>query len=252
MLSRIVTTAAVSIAAALVFLGTPLESKTVKVAPLATKKSTATMCVNINAQTYGYCCKLRFEPNCPAPGVNAASQSMQLKLSPLSSSRLDRRRMKLAEAPDHEDIGSDSATSVFVIGNTEDPGRGLGANNGGNNGSGGGAGGGGSNMGGGANNGGSPGNGGTAGNASDVRLKQNVRFLLSLPNGLKIYSFQYLWDRETYVGVMAQDLIQNRIFAPSVHRGEDGYYRVDYSALGLRMVALDEWASKGVNALYKR
>ncbi|MEM8689098.1 MAG: hypothetical protein AAGF81_17345 [Pseudomonadota bacterium] len=43
----------------------------------------------------------------------------------------------MAEARDNEDIGAEGVTSVFVNGNTEDPGRGLAANNGGASGNGG-------------------------------------------------------------------------------------------------------------------
>lgn len=59
--------------------------------------------------------------------------------------------------------------------------------------------------------------------------------------GLKLYSFRYLWDDTAYVGVMAQDLIQDPVRAEAVHVHTSGYYMVDYASLGLEMVALKDW-----------
>jgi Chaperone of endosialidase len=79
---------------------------------------------------------------------------------------------------------------------------------------------------------------------SDARLKINIRPVAMLPNGLRLYSFQYRRNpTTTYVGVMAQDLLQseNSEFRDAVVVGSDGYYAVKYDKLGLKMLTLNEW-----------
>jgi Chaperone of endosialidase len=79
---------------------------------------------------------------------------------------------------------------------------------------------------------------------SDARLKMNIRPVAMLPNGLRLYSFQYRRNpTTTYVGVMAQDLLQseNSEFRDAVVVGSDGYYGVKYDELGLKMFTLNEW-----------
>jgi Chaperone of endosialidase len=79
---------------------------------------------------------------------------------------------------------------------------------------------------------------------SDARLKMNIRPVAMLPNGLRLYSFQYRRNpTTTYVGVMAQDLLQseNSEFRDAVVVGSDGYYAVKYDKLGLKMLTLNEW-----------
>jgi hypothetical protein len=44
-----------------------------------------------------------------------------------------------------------------------------------------------------------------------------------------------------YVGVMAQEVAA--IAPAAVIQGADGYLRVDYDRLGLRLVTWDEWAA---------
>jgi hypothetical protein len=80
--------------------------------------------------------------------------------------------------------------------------------------------------------------------SSDARLKMNITPVAVLPNGLTLYSFQYRRDpTTTYVGVLAQDLLnsENCEFRDAVIVGTDGYYAVNYDALGLKMLTLDEW-----------
>ncbi len=76
---------------------------------------------------------------------------------------------------------------------------------------------------------------------SDARLKRDIHRLATLDNGLKIYSFKYLWSDETYVGVMAQDLLAQARVADAVQMTPGGYYKVDYGKLGLRMTTLADW-----------
>jgi len=75
---------------------------------------------------------------------------------------------------------------------------------------------------------------------SDRRLKRNIE-LLETRNGIKIYSFQYLWSDEYFVGVMAQDLLGTKHESAVVER--NGFYTVDYTQLGFNMMLLSEYNS---------
>ncbi len=75
------------------------------------------------------------------------------------------------------------------------------------------------------------GNGGGAGNASDMRLKTDIHPVRTLDNGLKLYAFRYVGQQDGFVGVMAEDLLQDPRYRHAVWRGEDGYLRVDYNKL---------------------
>jgi hypothetical protein len=79
--------------------------------------------------------------------------------------------------------------------------------------------------------------------ASDVRLKHSVALLGRLDNGLGFYRFSYHGSDEAYVGVMAQEV--EAIRPDAVMRGSDGYLRVAYSRLGLRMQSWREWLATG-------
>lgn len=76
---------------------------------------------------------------------------------------------------------------------------------------------------------------------SDARLKRDIELVASRADGLKLYAFRYLWDDTAYVGVMAQDLLGDPARAHAVSRHESGYYMVDYTMLGVRMMPLDVW-----------
>jgi hypothetical protein len=80
---------------------------------------------------------------------------------------------------------------------------------------------------------------------SDRRLKTGISKVTTLSSGLSLYRFRYLWSDVEYVGVMAQEALD---FAPDcVSTGPDGFYRVDYAALGTEMTTYAAW--KGNNAL---
>lgn len=72
---------------------------------------------------------------------------------------------------------------------------------------------------------------------SDRRLKRDIQYVRTLSNGIKLYSFQYIWGGPQYIGVMAQDLLHSHPEAVSIDL--DGYYRVDYALLGIQMLELD-------------
>lgn len=84
---------------------------------------------------------------------------------------------------------------------------------------------------------------------SDLRLKRDVHRRLTLPNGMKIYSFKYRWSDQTYLGVMAQDLLARPAWRGAVVTRPDGYYAVNYAKLGLKMATWQEWQSKGISAI---
>jgi hypothetical protein len=81
---------------------------------------------------------------------------------------------------------------------------------------------------------------------SDIRLKRDVSHVATLANGIKLYSFRYLWSETVHVGVMAQDLLADPAWREAVVLEPDGFYAVDYARLGLRMATLAEWQAQGL------
>ena len=78
------------------------------------------------------------------------------------------------------------------------------------------------------------------GRGSDIRLKRDIA-QVGEHNGINLYRFRYLWSDTTYVGVMAQEVAA--VKPEAVLRGADGYLRVHYERLGLRLQTLDQWAA---------
>jgi len=76
---------------------------------------------------------------------------------------------------------------------------------------------------------------------SDIRLKQDIVPVGRLENGIGLYRYRYTWSDQVYVGVMAQEVAE--IFPAAVVRGPDGYLRVDYGRLGLRLMTWNEWVA---------
>ena len=81
----------------------------------------------------------------------------------------------------------------------------------------------------------------TARTTSDRRLKHQITLINKAPSGIPIYTFKYrsgikladnvvLDTKSTFVGVMAQDLLEIAPHAVTKNE-EDGYYRVDYSQI---------------------
>jgi polysaccharide biosynthesis/export protein len=77
---------------------------------------------------------------------------------------------------------------------------------------------------------------------SDIRLKRDIVLLDRLPNGIGLYRYRYIWSDQVYVGVMAQEVAQ--IVPDAVVRGADGFLRVNYARLGMRLLTWDEWEAK--------
>lgn len=78
-------------------------------------------------------------------------------------------------------------------------------------------------------------------NISDMRLKRDIVELVTLGNGIKLYSFRYLWEDTVYVGVMAQDLLEHESYKDAIVIQQSGFYAVHYERLGLQMITLEEW-----------
>jgi Chaperone of endosialidase len=76
-----------------------------------------------------------------------------------------------------------------------------------------------------------PANGSGALVVSDRRLKTGVARVATLPSGLGLYRYRYIWGDIEHVGVMAQEV--REVMPAAVVTGADGFLRVDYQMLGL-------------------
>jgi hypothetical protein len=103
-----------------------------------------------------------------------------------------------------------------------------------------GGGGGGFRGGGGGRGGGGRGGGGRR---SDIALKHDVVLLGHLANGLGFYRFIYNGSERAYVGVIAQEV--QTITPEAVTRGQDGYLRVFYDKLGIKLQTYQQWIASG-------
>ena len=74
---------------------------------------------------------------------------------------------------------------------------------------------------------------------SDVRVKRDITLVGRLDDGLGLYRYRYLWSDTVYVGVMAQEVAF--VHPDAVVQDLDGYLRVDYSRLGLKLMTEQEW-----------
>jgi Chaperone of endosialidase len=79
---------------------------------------------------------------------------------------------------------------------------------------------------------------------SDKRLKTNINHLGKTSNGINIYSFEYIWSSQVYVGVIAQEVM--RTHPEAISTDVFGFYRVDYHVIGLEMMTLEAWNSRQV------
>ena len=87
--------------------------------------------------------------------------------------------------------------------------------------------------------------GSSAGSAySDARLKHNIELIETRADGLKIYAFNYVWSDVAWVGVMAQDLLQQPQFAHAVRLESNGFYSVDYNQINFEMIMADTYCVK--------
>ena len=82
---------------------------------------------------------------------------------------------------------------------------------------------------------------------SDRRLKSNIAYSGSI-DGMRLYDFTYVGDDRVFTGVMAQDLLADDRRATAVSINADGFYRVDYAALGFSHLATAAMRSAGERA----
>jgi len=89
---------------------------------------------------------------------------------------------------------------------------------------------------------------------SDRTLKENIEYLGETESGFKLYAFDYINNfslpRGRFVGVMAQDLLQDH--PEAIVTRENNTYAVNYMALGLRMVSYDQWEEYGLDSVTVR
>ena len=76
---------------------------------------------------------------------------------------------------------------------------------------------------------------------SDRRLKRDIVLLARLDNGIGLYRYRYLWSDTIYVGVMAQEVAA--VAPEAVYEHADGFLRVNYARLGLRLLTHGEWSA---------
>ncbi|MDB4511911.1 tail fiber domain-containing protein [Arenicella sp.] len=84
---------------------------------------------------------------------------------------------------------------------------------------------------------------------SDQRLKTNIKELKETTQGFRLYQFNYKEssDQQTYVGIMAQDIISDHPNEVSIDQA--GHYRVNYTMLGLKMATLEDWNELGIESV---
>ena len=85
--------------------------------------------------------------------------------------------------------------------------------------------------------------GGGGGRRSDIRLKHDITLLGRLDDGLGFYRFAYNGSDKAYVGVMAQEV--QTVEPEAVVLGRDGYFKVYYDKLGLKLQTYDQWIASG-------
>jgi hypothetical protein len=66
-------------------------------------------------------------------------------------------------------------------------------------------------------------------NYSDRRLKRNIKFIKNIL-GINVYTFNYFWNNEKQIGVMAQELLNTK-YKSCVTKDKNGFFMVDYSKL---------------------
>jgi Chaperone of endosialidase len=78
---------------------------------------------------------------------------------------------------------------------------------------------------------------------SDVRLKREVMQVARLDNGINLYRYRYRWGAEFYVGVLAHEVAA--IVPDAVFPDVDGFLRVNYRQLQMRLRTYQDWLQKG-------
>ena len=71
---------------------------------------------------------------------------------------------------------------------------------------------------------------------SDMRLKKDIIRVGTTLHQLPLYDFSYINQPGRFEGVMAQDVL--KVMPQAVSIGSDGFYRVNYTMLGIEMKRL--------------
>ena len=71
---------------------------------------------------------------------------------------------------------------------------------------------------------------------SDVRLKKDIILVGTTRYQLPLYDFSYINQPGRFEGIMAQDVL--KVMPEAVTIGADGFYRVNYTMLGIEMKRL--------------
>lgn len=71
---------------------------------------------------------------------------------------------------------------------------------------------------------------------SDRRLKENVRYVSKLLDGLSVYVYRYIGSVVDTIGLMAEEVA--KIYPEAVAIGKDGYAEINY-------LAVPTWVGKG-------
>jgi hypothetical protein len=69
-------------------------------------------------------------------------------------------------------------------------------------------------------------------------------------NGIGLYRYRYKRSDQFYVGLMAQEVAT--IVPTAVLRGKDGYLRVDYGQLGMKLMTWDDWTARTANTVFEQ
>ena len=77
----------------------------------------------------------------------------------------------------------------------------------------------------------------SASSGSDVKLKENIEYVGSSPDGHNIWEFNYIGDSKRYRGAMAQEVAKINPMAVGITEDSGGkYLTVDYSKIDVDMV----------------
>ena len=85
--------------------------------------------------------------------------------------------------------------------------------------------------------------GGGGGRRSDIHVKHDVVLLGHLESGVGYYRFVYNGGHTAYVGVIAQEV--QKVHPEAVSRDHEGYLRVHYDVLGLKLETYQAWVASG-------
>ncbi|PHV71916.1 hypothetical protein CS063_00090 [Sporanaerobium hydrogeniformans] len=92
---------------------------------------------------------------------------------------------------------------------------------------------------------------------SDIRLKENIEActdeeLLDALDILNVYRYNFINDKDECFGVIAQELLKNKLTAMLIEKDENGYYRVFYQGLGVLSIGINKILIKRMHEINNR